>query len=272
MPAPRRIAGRDVRRLSPSAAAASAPNQTRRLARPRPPAPAQARPADAPDTRAVELAGLLHELSERLLSAADLAEALNRLAAFTAAAAPGAVRCSVALITDGEALTLAASGSGGQAVDECQYETGQGPGLDAARSRTMVTTQDLAADPRWPALAGCARTDAVHSVASVPLDVRRSSVGALSVFVAQPRGIGPDLLITLMAVVGQAEVLLGELGRREALSQGATVDRAIGVIIAQRGCGVREAYDVLEETSQRLGLDRESVAGRLIAAAARVRE
>ena len=71
-----------------------------------------------------------------------------------------------------------------------------------------------------------------------------------------------------MAIVNQAEVLLGELGRREALSEGATVDRAVGVIIAQRGCGVREAYDVLRETAQRLGMDRRAVAERLIAAAA----
>jgi AmiR/NasT family two-component response regulator len=72
-----------------------------------------------------------------------------------------------------------------------------------------------------------------------------------------------------MAIVNQAEVLLAELSRREALHDGAAVDRAVGVIIAQRGCGVHEAYDVLRETSQRLGLDRNAVAERLIAAAAR---
>jgi len=41
------------------------------------------------------------------------------------------------------------------------------------------------------------------------------------------------------------------------------------VIIAQRGCGVQEAYEVLRDTAQRLGLDRRTVAERLIAAAAR---
>jgi AmiR/NasT family two-component response regulator len=106
-------------------------------------------------------------------------------------------------------------------------------------------------------------------VAAVPLDVPRSSVGALSVYLAEDGAVGPELLIVTMAVVNQAEVLLDELRRREALSEGATVDRAVGVIIAQRGCGVHEAYDVLQETSQRLGMDRRAVAERLIAAAAR---
>jgi AmiR/NasT family two-component response regulator len=75
-----------------------------------------------------------------------------------------------------------------------------------------------------------------------------------------------------MAVAGQAEVLLGELHRREALTEGAAVDRAVGVIIAQRGCGVQEAYRILQDSAQRLGLDRLTVAERLVAAAARDRE
>jgi hypothetical protein len=217
----------------------------------------------------LELAGLLHELSVRLLSADDLSQALNRLAVFTAGTVPGVMRCSVTLITDGEPLTLAVSGMDGQPLDDLQYAVGQGPGLDSARTRTLVTTQELPSDTRWPELAECARAQGVHSVAAIPLDVQRSSVGSLSLFVRRPHGIDPDLLLTAMAIVSQAEVLLAELVRREALSEGATVDRAIGVIIAQRGCGVRDAYDVLHETALRLGMDRRAVAERLLTAAAR---
>jgi hypothetical protein len=208
------------------------------------------------------------ELTARLLSADGLTPALDRLAAF-AAAVPDALRCSVALIGDGEPLTLAVSGPEAGALDDLQYTAGQGPALDAARTRALVTTQDLPADTRWPELAARARAEGVHSVAALPLDVERSSVGSLNLFLARPHSIDPDMLLTAMAIVNQAEVLLGELHRREALSEGATVDRAAGVIIAQRGCGVHEAYRVLEETSQRLGLDPRSVAERLIAAAAR---
>ena len=110
----------------------------------------------------------------------------------------------------------------------------------------------------------------MHGIVAIPMDVQRSSVGSLSLFVGTPGGIGPEWLLTAMAVVSQAEVLLGELRRRDGMStDAATVDRAVGVIIAQRGCGVREAYDVLGETAQRLGLDRRAVADRLVKAAAR---
>ena len=63
--------------------------------------------------------------------------------------------------------------------------------------------------------------------------------------------------------------VVGEDDRREALGEDSVVDRAVGVIIAQRGCGAHEAYTVLQQTAQRLGLDRRVVAERLIAAAAR---
>ena len=218
---------------------------------------------------AVELAGLLHELSVRLLGAESFASALQRLAAFAAGVVPGAVRCSVALIGEGGPLTCTAHGPSGESVDELQYASSTGPGLEAARSRSLVTVADLATDERWPELAEPARTEGVRSVVAVPLDVPRAEVGSVSLYLDRPGGLGPDLLLTAMALVNQAEVLLGELRRRDETSSHAAIDRAVGVIIAQRGCGVREAYDVLGETAQRLGMDRRAVADRLIAAAVR---
>jgi hypothetical protein len=217
----------------------------------------------------VELAGLLHELTARLLGADGVPQALDRLAGFAAGVVPGSLRCSVALIGEGGPPVVAASGSAAQALDDLQYAAGDGPALEAARTRTLVTATELQSDPRWPQLAACAREQGVHGVVAIPLDVQRSSVGALSLFVGTLGGIHPEWLLTAMAVVNQAELLLGELRRREGLREGATVDRAVGVIIAQRGCGVQEAYTVLQETAQRLGLDRRAVAERLIAAAAR---
>jgi hypothetical protein len=217
----------------------------------------------------VELAGLLHELSAHLLSADNLPQALDRLAVFAAGAMPGVLRCSVALIAENTPLIVAGSGPAAQAFDDLQYEIGEGPGLDAARTRAVVTAQDLTVDARWPELTDCAQAEDIHAVAAIPLDIQRASVGSLSLYIARTDSIGPDLLLTAMALVSQAEVLLGELRRREFLSEGAAVDRAAGVIIAQRGCGVQEAYDVLQDTAHRLGIDRRTVAERLVAVAAR---
>jgi GAF domain-containing protein len=217
----------------------------------------------------VELAGLLHELTVRLLAADTLPRALDRLTAFAVGSLPGAVRCSVALITEGGPLLAATSGRSGEIFDQRMYEESTGPGLEAARTRTLVTLDDIHTDERWPQLREAAAASGIRAVAAVPLDVRRTAVGALSVYLEAPGDPAPDLLVTAMAMAGHAEVLLGELGRRAALTEGAEVDRAVGVIIAQRGCGVQEAYAILQESAQRLGLDRRLVAERLVAAAAR---
>jgi GAF domain-containing protein len=227
------------------------------------------RPAAVSGPHAVELAGLLHELTVRLLAAESFASALDRLAALAVDAVPRVVRCSVALIGEGGPLTSTAAGPSGAGVDELQYASSTGPGLHAARTRALVTVPDLTTDERWPDLAEPARAEGVRAVVAVPLDVPRAEVGAVSLYLDEAGVLGPDLLLTAMALANQAEVLLGELRRRDESSTDAAVDRAVGVIIAQRGCGVREAYDVLGETAQRLGLDRRAVADRLIAAAAR---
>ncbi|BBH66441.1 ANTAR domain-containing protein [Actinoplanes sp. OR16] len=217
----------------------------------------------------VELAGMLHELTVRLLTSDTLPRALDRLTAFAVGSLPGAARCSVALIGEGGPLMAATSGTAGETFDHSMYEGSTGPGLEAARTRSLVTAGDLLADERWPQLREAATASGIRAVAAFPLDVRRTAVGALSVYLESPGDPGPELLVTAMALAGQAEVLLGELGRRAALTEGAEVDRAVGVIIAQRGCGVQEAYAVLQESAQRLGLDRRIVAERLVAAAAR---
>jgi hypothetical protein len=226
-------------------------------------------PVVAVDPHAVELAGLLHELTVQLLSADRLSHALDRLAAFGASALPGVARCAVTLIGEGGPLVSAAAGSRGETFDQLAYDQSTGPGLEAARTRALVTAGDLTGDERWPHLAAAARADGLGAVVAVPLDVRRTSVGAISLYLNRTGTPDPELLVTAMAVAGQAEVLLAELYRREALTEGAEVDRAVGVIIAQRGCGVQEAYRVLQESAQRLGMDQRTVAVRLVTAAAR---
>lgn len=225
-------------------------------------------PGDLSGPHAVEIAGLLHELSARLLGADSFAQAVERLAAFGASAVPGAVRCSVTLIGEGGPATITGHGPAGRQLDEVQYAVSTGPGLDAARTRTLVTSPDLTEDERWPELATAAAESGVRAVVAVPIDVQRVSVGALSLYAEAPDGIAPPVLVTAMAMATQAEVLLGEIRRRDARVEGAAVDRAVGVIIAQRNCGVQEAYAFLQDTAQRLGLDRRTVADRLIAAVA----
>lgn len=245
---------------------------SRRAARPAPAAPVGPHP--------IELAGQLHELTAHLLGAADVQDALVRLAGFTRQALPPTARCAAVLVGDGLPLIHAAAGDGLAVLDDPHAE---GPGLTATRTRELVTTPDLGSDPRWPALAAAARAAAPAtgvSVVCLPLDVRRQSVGSLAVWVPRRGGLEPGLTLTAMALAGQAEVLLGEVLHRSGqaertaglittLGSGAVVDHAVGVIVAQRGCEVAEAYGFLHETAQRLRLPPAAVAEKIVTAVAR---
>jgi GAF domain-containing protein len=230
---------------------------------------ARARSEELSGPHAVEMAGLLHELTAGLLGAESFAQAVDRLAAFGVEAVPGAVRCSVTLIGEGGPATITGHGPAGRQLDEIAYAVGSGPGLDAARTRTLVTSPDLTRDERWPDLVPAAVDDGVRSVAAIPIDVQRVSVGALSLYAEAPDAITPVMLLTAMAIATQAEILLGEIRRRDARAEGAVVDRAVGVLIAQRGSGADEAYAFLCETAERFGLDRRVMAERVIEAATR---
>ncbi len=240
------------------------------------------RPGDDPSAgtgpHPVELAGLLHEMTALLVRPTELGAALDTLASFTRTAVAGSVRCTAGLVGDGVPMTVGSAGAGLGDLDRLQYDHGAGPSVEATRTRTLVTVADLATDPRWPDLA--ARAPGPIAVAAVPLDVRRHSVGALTIYLDRPGTPDAGVLITLMALAGQAEVLLAEVLRRaaaerltaeqiSAMRAEAVVDHAVGVIVAQRGCDPTEAYGVLYDTARRLGLPPAEVATRLVDTAVR---
>jgi hypothetical protein len=253
------------------------PQPARRPSHAAPVPGARGRAADAPHP--VELAGLLHELTALLLDAGGMADALTRLAGHTLHALPDVVRCSATLVGEGAPQTLSAAGDDLAVLDEAQYTLGQGPAVDATRTRALITAPDLGADPRWPDLAARVPGGGVSAVA-VPLDVRRRAVGSLCVLLDRRGGLEPASLIVAMAFAGQAEVLLGEVLRRHVADQltadqiaelrtDAVVDHAAGVIVAQRGCDPTEAYAVLRETAERLNVSAAEVATRLVETAIR---
>jgi AmiR/NasT family two-component response regulator len=71
---------------------------------------------------------------------------------------------------------------------------------------------------------------------------------------------GPLLAVVLdrAGLAGVADELA------EALADGETVNRAIGIVMAQRSCSVQAALEVLRESAGRLRLPLSTVAERLV--------
>ena len=224
----------------------------------------------------MELVGLLHELTAMLLGATEIESALADLARFAALAVRGVARCSVLLITEGRPAVSGSSETSRRKIDDVQQDEATGPSLDALRTRETVVSTDLTVDPRWPALQPAAVGAGVHTAIALPIDVRRDAVGALTLYLTEADAAQADRMVAAMAIAGQAALLLGEVLRRSEETprsaqepSDATVNHAVGLIMAQRGCGPAEAFEVIDETATRLAVSPRVVAERLLETAQR---
>jgi GAF domain-containing protein len=225
----------------------------------------------------VEIAALLRELTARLIASEDLDNALEALVTTTARAVPGRSWCGITLIRAGAPSTEAASSPLPAEVDEIQYRTGDGPALAAIRDREMVIVGELRTETRWPRWCGVASGNGVEGVLSMPLDIDDHVIGALNLYAGEPNAFSADVQLAAMLVAEHAGLLLATVLDRgrlaglaadlaDALASGESVNRAIGIVMAQRGCRGEEALDVLLQASVTLRAPLHEVADRLVSA------
>jgi GAF domain-containing protein len=222
----------------------------------------------------VEIVAALKEITARIISAADMAEAVGDMLNVTAEVLPAHVQCGVTLIGHGEPATFAASGPLPNVLDE-QQTHGVGPGMEAIRSRAIVICEDLADEERWPEWSAMAREHGVRSVLSYPFDVDGPLLGALNLYAAKPFALTGDTPIIAMLVADHASLLLRarlrQTSRDDLLAQVHTaqtgdvaIERAIGIVMAQRGCPPDQALRHLHEAATHLGVSLTAVAERLV--------
>jgi GAF domain-containing protein len=226
-------------------------------------------------TRFVEIVALLRELTAQLIASPDLDQALDHLTKTAAGLIDGSAWCGVTLVRAGAPTTAAASDDLPARLDQAQYRDGDGPCLLAIRTREMVLIDDLVTERRWPAWRRRAIADGVYAVLSVPIDVDDHIVGALNLYAGRTGAFPADIELVAMLVAEHAALLLAAvLDRsrlaglteelRSALGDGGTVNRAIGIVMAQRGCSAEDALEVLRQAATRLHQPLTSVAERLV--------
>jgi GAF domain-containing protein len=227
------------------------------------------------DLHTVEIAAVLRQLTARLIASDDLDEALDDLVETAADLVEGASWCAVTLVRSGGPSTAAASPGLPESLLDGHGGACAGPSMEAIRTRDLILADDLAAETRWPQWRPRALEAGVKAVLSVPVDIDEQAIGALTVYCAEPGLFTTDVGLTAMLVAEHAGLLLSAVldrGRRagahaeltEALADGETVNRAVGIMMVQRACSAEAALDVLRSTAARLGLPLTTVAGRLV--------
>jgi GAF domain-containing protein len=228
-----------------------------------------------PELHVVEIVAVLRQLTARLIASDDLDEALAQLVDTATDLVDGEAWCGVTLVRTGAPCPAAASPGLPAKNDEEQYTTGDGPSMQAMSTREIVVSADLSGEERWPEWLEQARAGGVCGVLAVPIDIDEQVIGALSLYSADPHRFTPDVSFTAMLVAEHAGLLLAAVLDRsrltglaaqltEALGDGETVNRAIGIVMAQRACSAEAALDVLLDTATRLHLPLWTIAERLV--------
>lgn len=189
--------------------------------------------------------------------------------------APGAV-CTFTVLLQGRFITVASSDERGAVADEAEYEVEHGPCVEAVRSGVASVVLDLRSDTRWPEWTDTSRRLGFLSAAAVPADTGGDGAQlALNLYGRTPGAFGEVEMRRAFAYVDEAArvlrlclMLAQQADLAEHLSRAvavrSVVERAVGVLMAQRQVPSEDAYAILRAGAQRDGMDLHEVAAVVI--------
>jgi GAF domain-containing protein len=204
----------------------------------------------------------LDSLARLLLGDATVAETLQRIVDVSAGAVPAAAYTGITMLVDEKVTTAVFSDPDVPEIDRAQYETGNGPCVDAFRNGAVYGIPSTERDVQWPEFSRTALSYGIRSTLSLPLTAAQSRLGALNFYSEQDHGFAEEDHRAAEAFATQAAVVLANLQTfwdaralgehlREAMESRATIEQAKGIIIAQSRVGPEAAFEILRMASQR---------------------
>lgn len=202
-----------------------------------------------------ELAGKLSVLARALQDETGVDATLRAIVAAATDTVPGAESASIAAVRKGrEVATLVATGDLSRAVDQAQYDTGQGPGLDSLYQRRTVRLSNMAAASQWPLFAARARGIGLGSMLVIQLHVTGTDLGVLNLHSARPDAITDESEQTGLLFASHAAVALAGARHQEqlrtAISSRDVIGQAKGILMERHKVSADEAFQLLVLASQ----------------------
>jgi anti-anti-sigma factor len=172
----------------------------------------------------------------------------------------GADGVSVSLRRRGTLTTVAATDQTVSNMDASQYQTGEGPCVDASTQGHWFHAESLEEETRWPAFTPRARALGIEAILSTPLVVQARPVGALNIYSLTPcaftlrdRELASAFAVRTSSLLSDVDVsptndelsvrFQGALRTREVIAQ------AQGVLMEREGISEQDAYVALRRFS-----------------------
>ncbi len=229
------------------------------------------RQADAPPTR---LARVFADIAEQLYDADTFDDVLSRIAEAAVSTIAGCRMASVALSERSGYRTAASTDPAATAVDHAQYQSHEGPCLDAVDA-PMVYAQSFP-DERWPTLASRPTESGVQSALSYRLAAASSATadsggGSLNSYGVIPYAFNDTAQEIGFILAAHASVAARAVDERSTLqSLGCDLQQALlsrdvigqakGILMERLEITPEDAFDLLRRSSQRLNVKLRDVA------------
>ena len=202
-----------------------------------------------------DLLELLGSMALELSEAQDLQETMQRVVDLAERVLEHCDGVSLMLIGKGGRIeTPAASSQTAYDSDMAQFETGEGPCLEAIREDSTILLHDLEQDGRWPAYRAKALELGVRSMLGVRLFASQESMGALNLYSRRPHAFAArSQVIAQVFSVHAAIAMKGALtvaGLETVISSRDVIGQAKGIIMARHRVTADMAFDLLRSTSQ----------------------
>lgn len=201
------------------------------------------------------LARALSELALNLEDEGDLDSTLAAIARTAVTTVPGAGHASLSMVRGRQDVqTRAATSDLSRDSDRAQYETKEGPCLDALYQAKTVHLPDMTVEQRWPSFARRATALGVRSMMSVQLFVRGDDLGALNLLSEDSHAFGEDSEgVALLFATHAAVAIVGaekEDQLRDVLSSRDIVGQAMGIVMERYDLTAPRAFSVLVRLSE----------------------
>ncbi|WP_261611259.1 GAF and ANTAR domain-containing protein [Paenarthrobacter aurescens] len=235
--------------------------------------------ASAPDNVSVP-----ERLQDLVVDSEDVGGFLEDLAVFSAAAVSEAVGmdvlCGITLSRRRRTATVAGSTHEARLIDEVQQAYGDGPCLEAMRSRATVLVPDTSTEGRWSEYCSVIAERGHLSALCVPLELDEGATAALNFFAPQANAYDEATIRNCELYASQAERSLRLAVRigvkqqhaddlQEAMQSRTVIDLASGIIMGQNRCTQEEAFQILKKASSTRNQKLRDVAESLVKSVAK---
>lgn len=201
-----------------------------------------------------ELVDVFARVARSLAAMDDVQSTLQQIVDVAAEVVPGAAHAAVSLIVKRRKVETPASTSEiVEKIDAAQYDTGEGPCLDAIFEQEVVLIDDFDNDERWPAFRTTPLSLGIHTMLSFRLFVEQDTAGALNLYAATPGSFHDESVRVGHVLAAHAAIALEHAQEVEGLERAVrareTIGQAQGILMERHRITRERAFSMLRDAS-----------------------